>query len=468
MNYNYFKVCITALLLLCNTMLSAHTFVTDGVAYLVLDNVTNTVEVTHGPLYGGNVAIPETVTNNGITYNVTSIGNGAFARCLQLADVYVPASVSRIGNNAFYESSLKSITICGALKGIGEYAFYCCNTLAAVHISDLAAWCGIDFGNAYSNPLYYAKNLYLDKEKVSSIVISGGATKIKDYAFYGCKCVTSVTIPCSVTSIGNYAFKCCTSLKELFIEDCETTLSLGYNSYNPSNVGTGDGLFDDCPLETLYLGRNLSYDTSSAAGYSPFYYKNVLESVTIGHSVTAINDKLFYDCKRLKNITIPTSVTTIGYGAFYRCTGLTSIIIPKSVIAIGNSAFYGCTSLASVVMNDGVASIGEWAFSYCKRLTDVTIPNSVTCIGDYAFYTCSAMTAVTIGRNVASIGDYVFYYCDALTDVYAMPIGAVQITEHAFSNYSGTLYIPAASKKAYRVAKNWKDFENIEYMQPAK
>ncbi len=102
---------------------------------------------------------------------------------------------------------------------------------------------------------------------LTSVTIPNSVTSIGGSAFEGCSGLTSVTIGNSVTSIGNYAFDNCTSLKDLRIEDGEGTLSLGYNA------SVGEGLFYDCPLETLYLGRNLSYNTSSGYGYSPFYKK---------------------------------------------------------------------------------------------------------------------------------------------------------------------------------------------------
>ncbi len=51
--------------------------------------------------YSGDVAIPETVTYNGITYSVTSIGFGAFAFCRSLTSITIPNSVTSIGIAAF-------------------------------------------------------------------------------------------------------------------------------------------------------------------------------------------------------------------------------------------------------------------------------------------------------------------------------------------------------------------------------
>ena len=174
-----------------------------------------------------------------------------------------------------------------------------------------------------SNVVYKSKVLtvtsigsyaFSDCSGLTSIEIPNSVTSIGSYAFYNCIGLTSVVIPNSIESIRNSAFDNCTSLKDLRIEDGEGTLSLGYN-YSYSNAH--EGLFDDCPLETLYLGRNLSYDTSYYYGYSPFYKKTTLTSVTIGSSVTSIGDY-----------------------AFHGCTGLTSInLLGKTPPTVGSSNF---------------------------------------------------------------------------------------------------------------------------------
>lgn len=171
---------------------------------------------------------------------------------------------------------------------------------------------------------------------------------IKEKAFKDCKNLKSVTIPQSVTRIGNEAFRGCTSLKELCIEDGNSPLSLGANYADYADFvesgRTYGGLFYDCPLETLYLGRNLSYATVETGydyyGYSPFYNKYTLETLTIGNCVISI-----------------------GKNAFIRCEGLTSITIPNSVISIGDEAFANCCSLQEITIGDNISYIGYNAFS---------------------------------------------------------------------------------------------------------
>ena len=147
---------------------------------------------------------------------------------------------------------------------------------------------------------------------LTSIKIPNSVTSIWRSAFNNCSGLTSVTIGNSVTSIDYNAFYDCTSLKELRIEDGGTILDLGYDS-------TNKGLFYDCPLETLYLGRDLSYDTSYSYGYSPFYNIKTLKSVTIGNNVTSIGENAFKSCSGLTRVTIGNSVTSIGSDAFKHC-----------------------------------------------------------------------------------------------------------------------------------------------------
>ncbi|MBR2475573.1 MAG: T9SS type A sorting domain-containing protein, partial [Bacteroidaceae bacterium] len=72
-----------------------------------------------------------------------------------------------------------------------------------------------------------------------------------------------------------------------------------------------EGLFYDCPLESLYLGRDLSYDISSEYGYSPFYNKESLSSLIVGSSVTAIGCGLFEECSGLTEIYSLSSIPAV-------------------------------------------------------------------------------------------------------------------------------------------------------------
>ena len=371
--------------------------------------------------YSGSVVIPSSVTYNGVTYSVTSIGDHAFDGCYNLTSVTIPNSVTSIGLHAFAH----------------------CSSLTSVHTTDLAAWCKISFGSADANPLYFAHNLYLNGELVKDLVIPNSVTSIGDAAFSDCSSLTSVTIPNSVKSIGLYAFYGCSSLTSVTIPESVTSI--------------GSEAFYGCSSLTSVTIPN----SVTSIGSEAFYKCSSLTSVTIGNSVTSIGDAAFAYCSSLTSVTIPNSVTSIGNSAFWECSSLTSVTIGNSVTSIGSSAFYKCSSLTSVTINsdaivnkaytsssnlsnifgsqvtkyiigDNVKGIGKYTFYKCSSLTSVTIGNSVTSIGSEAFYGCSSLTSVTIGNSVTSIRFDAFRGCSSLTSV-TIPNSVTSIGNSAFA-----------------------------------
>ena len=131
--------------------------------------------------YKGDVVIPATVTHEGTTYNVTSIGWWAFANCQSMNSVSIPSSVTSIASSAFvWCSGLTSINIPSSVKTIGSYAFSKCKGL-------------------------------------TSVVIPEGVTEIGDGAFYGCTYLKNLNLPASVQSIGDNGFAFCSKLQKMVV-----------------------------------------------------------------------------------------------------------------------------------------------------------------------------------------------------------------------------------------------------------
>ena len=205
----------------------------------------------------------------------------------------------------------------------------------------------------------------------------------------------------------------------------------------------------------------------TSIGSHAFYYCSSLTSVVIPNSVTSIGDYAFNHCSSLTSVEIPNSVTSIGSSAFYYCSRLTSVVISNSVTSIGSSAFSGCSSLTSVEIPNSVTSIGGDAFRNCSRLTSVVIGNSVTSIGEDAFNSCSSLTSVVIGNSVTSIGIYAFYDCYNLKSITSLNPTPPSTSYSSFNKYGATLYVPFGAKTAYSEAEYWKNFANIEELEPS-
>ena len=371
MKKHYFKSLLTTILLLCSAVLNAQDisvqytgFEYQGIYYKFTGGST----VAVGEIYkSGDIEIPEIVLCDldfmEPYYTVTSIGDHAFEN----------------------ETGVTSVKIPNTVTSIGEWAFYGCTSL-------------------------------------TSITIGNNVETIWDYAFRECTNLSSITIPASVTTICLGAFWDCTGITEVIIEDGEGELYIDVKRWANSYAGTF-GAFYDCPLETAYIGRPVTYSLDYAYRGAPFSNPS-LKEVAFGKSVTSINDAFFFGCSNVQEIVIPDKTPVIGNYAFSNCTSLLSITIPNSVTTIGDYAFYSCELLKSVTIGNGVTSIGNYAFSWCRSLNNISIPNSVTSIGSCAFSSCEALTSVTIGNGVTSMGEHAFAYNNSLSAVYISDLSA--------------------------------------------
>ena len=206
-------------------------------------------------------------------------------------------------------------------------------------------------------------------EKIKSVSIADGITRIGDRAFSFCENMTRVTIPSSVTSFGEYAFFDCFNLVGVAIPSSVTSI--------------GGGAFFQCESMT---------------------------SVTIPFGVTRIEESTFSGCRNLTSVSIPSSVTYIGDHAFGDCRGLTSLPNLTNVKTFGEYAFVMCTGLTDITIPSSVTSISKGCFSSCIGLTSVTIPSSVTILGEEAFRGCKLLKNLTIPASVTTIGEHAFGY----------------------------------------------------------
>lgn len=310
----------------------------------------------------------DALTSVTIPSSVTSINDAAFSDCSGLTSLSIPDGVTSLGNSAFSGcSNLLKVTIPPSVEFIGSYAFYKCNNLSEVHISDIAKWCTITFGDGANN-LFYSHQLFLNETKITNLIIPNGVTTISDYAFSGCSGLNSVIIPNSMNSIGNSAFAGCSGLTSVTF---------------PSNMNSiGKSAFEECGSLTSIIIPNGVTSINDCA----FQNCSGLASVTISNSVTSIGNSAFSGCSSLASITIPNSVTSIESAAFANCSKASILKLPNIIRVIQRKTFWGCSSLKSVIIPESVEVIYQEAFANCWALKNVkSLPTTPPFLYDNSF-----------------------------------------------------------------------------------
>ena len=272
------------------------------------------------------------LTSITIPNSVTYIGSSAFSGCTSLpviggiryAGSYLLEVVDKtrlsytikqgtrfIGDGAFSDcKSLISLAIPNSVTYIGSEAFYGCENIKSVYISDLKVWCQIDFGynpdmeGPYRNPMFFGAKLYLNNREVSDLIIPSGITAIKDNAFYGCSSLRRVVIPNSVKVISWNAFRDCKNLAEVIIPNDIEKISPDAFYGCSSLPAIGNIRYAGCCLVEVADKNQTSY--------------------TIRAGTRVIGERAFKDCRQLERINIPSTVTIMGECAFENCTSLKS------------------------------------------------------------------------------------------------------------------------------------------------
>ena len=120
----------------------------DGI-YYILDGASGQAAVTRrnskGNSYSGDVVIPDQVTYNDTTYDVTAINGSAFGYCDQVESVRVGRNVERIEMGAFSICSVKSISFADSsqLNFLGGWAFNGCGSLTDCRLPEGLASIGM-------------------------------------------------------------------------------------------------------------------------------------------------------------------------------------------------------------------------------------------------------------------------------------------------------------------------------------
>ena len=448
------------------TYMYRYDFVANRIFYHILDD--NSVEVTYRDEeynnYSGDVSIPATVDYQGTTYDVTAIGESAFRNSTGLSGVTIPASVTEVGDYAFYGcSNLGTITclaptpptaqsntfsnynstliVPSGSKSLYQAAPYWKNFTNIQEMKHYNFKSGgiyyldIIGGNweaavTYEDTDYgtYSGNVEIPEEVMNPInEVYYTVTQIGERAFYRCPYLTSVTLPATINRIENEAFV------DAFLDASNSTMTcLAKTPPTISPLAFDSGI----SLLTLYVRKGCkaayeAHDVWKQFGNIvelPYHFqvKQIYYKITGENTVSVVNRDSNYYSYWSQN-TIPATVNYEG--------------VTYTVTKIDNVAFFNCPQLIRVIMPSTITEIGNRSFKDCTRLTSITLPENLQSIGVYAFDGCTALTDITCLATTPPSIDYTTF------------------TESQYQD--GNLYVPYGCYNLYWNAPNWEYFRNI-------
>ena len=396
----------------------------------------STSDANRAPWYAYRSLINSAVVGNGIT----GIGSYAFKECASMTTVSLPASLTTMGSSVF-----------DGCTGLASYTY----------AGTIEQWLGITFSGTSSTPMYYVKKLYANGSdtEITNLVIPNGTTEIKQYAFYNCQGLTSVTLPTSLTSVGTSAFSTCTHIE------------------NTNYLGTID----------QWCGITFASNVSNPAFFSQKLFINGVEQTDIylSDELAEIKNYAFESNATLASVSIKNS-TTIQPDAFKNCDATITVrgelngtcgtglnwSLEEGVLTISYSSGTG-------VMDDYTSTKAPW-YVYRKSINKIIVGEGVTQVSKYAFRGMTQTFGVYLPSTLTQIGDYGFYESSGLSYIVSKATTPPSIPAHpaGYSSYeSGTfasvatdipVYVPSGSESAYASAMTityststgWKRFTN--------
>ena len=383
----------------------------NGVVYTMdPENMTATVSATTRAL-SGELVLSGGFELGGVTYTVTSIGDGVFAGS-GITSVILPEGLTTIGAEAFMGSSVTRVEFPEALLSVGESAFEG-SALTSVTLLE-----GVTYGDRVFGSIV----------TLESLTVEDGVTVIPSYAFSGCTSLTSLVLPASLETVGESAFRGCTSLTSLALpasvrtvgerafRGCSALASLIIPE-DSELTSIEDYAFNECALSELVIPVPVAFDNSAFSDNKQL----VSATITVGSGMPAL--RIFAGCDALDTVTLIGDGPVVMEGEFdadggwlsnTHWGGIKHLVLPEGLTVIPAYAFYG-TELESITLGSAVTTIGEYAFANNRSFTSFTLPSGVTNIGENAFANCyrfaevynkSDLEIVPKGENNGRIGYY--------------------------------------------------------------
>ena len=446
------KLGILAAMLPVSLCASAYDFVADGIAYKITSFTEFECSVAaNDSSYRGDITIPETVSFNGRTLTVKSIGDSAFYQNEALTSVTIPATVTTIGKYAFDGCvNLQTITLPDGLTDIGSYTFYGCSS-------------------------------------IESIELPASLTEIGSHCFSGCTALSKIELPAAVSKLPNGCFIGCSNLKYMDLSNVET---IGESAFagctNLAEVKFGDKLcsigkcaFQKCGLEEFTIPNSVT-----SIGSSILANCDKLQSFTLGNGITWIStaNNPISGCTNVKKFIIADGATALTYDngesnkyeTLYGNAPFEFVYIGRAIVAQYGNYYYlpfkGNTHIKTVEIGEFVTNLLPYKYSYygffedCTSLDSIKIQGLPTIPENFAKGD-TALKYVEISNKTTKIESGAFSGCSSLeTIVLKTKTPPTYEDESGFTPdiyINCRLLISEGTDSLYKKTSPWNNFWNI-------
>ena len=379
---------------------------------------------------------------------ITTIASCAFYNCRNITSVVIPEGVTTIGDSAFSAcDNLKEIYIPSTVARIGTRTFSLNIGLEKITVSE-------------NNPVFHsngnciietATKTLLSGCNTSVIPTDGSVTAIGDWAFSGCKKLSSIVIPDCITSIGENPFVFCDNLSTvIFGKEITTYYNRDLNCFISTNESK---LIAICKNGVIPTDGSVTTIGARALSYAPIPSINIpsaIAQIDAGAFSGSSFEKVFFlspDVIIDDGADIPAS--TVIYGdagstaeSYAQAHGNTfaKVLYSGSIYTIewriyddrvmllsgiGSTGNYNNSkrpwaeyedSFSDVVVGEGITELGDKTFNaYKKVLKSITLPNTLEYIGASVFSDCTALTEIKLpNTSLTGIGNSAFGGCTGI------------------------------------------------------
>ena len=423
---------------------------------------------------------------------ITQIGTYAFQNCTTLKEIALNEGLEEVAHYAFLNTGLTSVYIPATVTFIGDEAFGYEGPMEDTQSMDSFTIYGytgtaaheyaqhyrfitfVDMGGNYDNSgtcgygalwefiaATGTLHIYVDGDDtvpmfeyaepeeipwlvhmpfITNVVVED-VLDIANYAFQGCANLTTVTMTNSVKYIRRCAFMDTPKLASVKLSaNLESIDSYAFCNTSLASIDLPDGLteigfyaFSNSGLTSIKLPDSLTDIEGNAFKNTP------LTSIEIPDSVTFLGQGAFHGCTKLTSVKLPAGLDEIYPQLFEGCTGLKTIDLPENLLVIGRQAFCG-TSLTSIEIPSSVAAIDYRAFAQCENLKYLNLPADLVELYGSCFIDCPNLSAIAFRSDAPYFYDNTFQDT-TLTAYY--PADNATWTEEVRQNYGGTItWIP--------------------------